>query len=148
MKTLVRTALLEVPTKVAYGVVIDVAQYPQFLPGCDRVDVLETTSFGLVAEVAVSGKGLHERFVTNNTHHPYEAVTMSLQQGPFEHLEGRWLFTPLGEVGCKVELNIEYLPKGVLVRLLSGLADRIANRLVDAFSARIVASHSASVCRV
>lgn len=141
MKTLVRTAWLEVPTQVAFAVVVDVSQYPQFLPGCERVEILESSPSGLVAEVAVAGKGLQERFVTANVHHPYEAVTMSLQQGPFEHLEGRWLFTPLGDLGCKVELHIEYLPKGVLSRLLSGLADRMANRLVDAFSERIVEAH-------
>lgn len=137
-----RTALLEVPTQVAYGVVIDVSQYPQFLPGCEAVEVIQTTPSGLVAEVAVAGKGLRERFVTANVHDPYESVTMSLQQGPFEHLQGRWLFTPLGDTGCKVELHIEYLPKGVLARLLSGVADRVANRLVDSFSERISAAHT------
>lgn len=144
MKTLVRTALLEVPTETAYGVVVDVCRYPQFLPGCERVEVLETTPSGLIAEVAVAGKGLQERFVTANVHQPHEAVTMSLQQGPFEHLEGRWLFTPLGDSGCKVELHIEYLPKGVLARLLGGIADRVANRLVDAFSERIVETHGSA----
>ena len=137
VKTLERTALLEVPPEVAYEVVIDVAQYPQFLPGCERVQVLENHASVLVAQVSVAGKGLQESFVTSNVHRPYESVTMSLQQGPFEYLQGQWLFTPLGDVGCKVDLRIEYLPKGVLVRLLSSLADRIANRLVDAFSERI-----------
>ena len=64
-----------------------------------------------------------------------------MQQGPFEHLEGEWSFTPLGDIGCRIDLRIEYLPKGVLTRLLSGLADRVANRLVDAFSERILELH-------
>ena len=76
MKILQRTALLEVPPRAAYAVVIDVSQYPQFLPGCERVEVLETTPTGLVAEVSVAGKGLQERFVTSNVHKPHETVTM------------------------------------------------------------------------
>ena len=142
MRTLQRTALLEVPPATAYSVVIDVLRYPDFLPGCEAVQVLEVTDAGLVAEVAVAGKGLTETFVTQNRHQPHEAVFMSLQQGPFERLEGQWLFTPLGTIGCRVDLRIEYLPKGLVAKLLSGLADKLANRLVDAFSARIVAEHA------
>ena len=125
----------------AYAVIVDVVQYPTFLPGCEAVQVLETTADGLIAEVAVSGKGLHESFITANVHRPGESVVMSLQEGPFEYLQGQWQLTPLGEVGCKVHLIIEYVPKGVVARVLSGLAERIANRLVDAFTTQIIAQH-------
>ncbi len=143
MKILERSALLEVPPRVAYAVVIDVPRYPQFLPGCERVEVLDTTPTGLVAEVSVAGKGLQEKFVTSNVHQPHEKVTMYLQHGPFEHLAGEWSFTPLGEIGCRVDLRIEYVPKGLLARLLAGLADTVANRMVDAFSERILQTHNA-----
>jgi len=143
VRTLERSALLEVTPSVAYAVVIDVLRYPEFLPGCEAVEVLETTVSGLVAKVAVAGHGLHETFVTANSHQPHESVLMSLQQGPFERLEGQWSFTPLGEIGCRVDLRIEYVPKGMLARLLSPIADRVANRLVDAFIERIAAQPDA-----
>ena len=141
MNTIERTALLEVPATFAYDVVIDVVHYPDFLPGCKAVQVLHATDTGLVAKVAVVGAGLHESFVTENQHTSGEAVSMSLREGPFERLEGEWVFTALGDVGCRVDLRIEYQPKGLVARLLSGLADRVANRLVDAFVARIVDQH-------
>ena len=141
MKVLERTALLEVPAPTAYGVVVDVIQYPEFVPGCEHVEILQHNEDGIVAAVSVAGKGIRESFVTANIQQPPQSVTMSLQQGPFEHLEGRWTFTPLGDIGCRVDLRIEYLPKGVLVRLLGGLADSVANRLVDAFSERITRLH-------
>jgi len=137
VKRLARTALLEVSAEVAYAVVAEVARYPEFLPGCESVTVLETTPAGLVAEVGVVGKGIRESFVTANVHRPPESITMSLQSGPFECLEGKWVFTSIGEIGCKIELQVEYLPKGMVARLLSGLADHVANQLVDAFVARI-----------
>ncbi len=141
MNTLERMALLEVPPSVAYAVVVDVLRYPEFLPGCEAVEIIETTDSGLVAEVAVKGKGLRESFITANRHQTDEAVYMSLQQGPFERLEGQWLFTPLGTIGCRVDLRIDYLPRGLVAKLLSGLADKVANRLVDAFSERIIEQH-------
>ena len=143
MRTLERTALLEVTPSVAYAVVVDVMRYPEFVPGCKAVEVLETSDNGLVAKVAVAGRGLHETFVTSNRHMLHESVVMSLREGPFERLEGQWQFTPLGEVGCRVDLRIEYQPKGMLTRLLSPIADRVANRLVDAFSERIAGQANA-----
>ena len=137
MTTLERSALLEAPVALAYDVIADVARYPEFLPGCESVLVLETTSTGLVAEVSVAGRGIHESFVTANEHRPQEAIVMSLRDGPFERLEGEWLFTRLGDLGCRVDIRIEFVPKGIVARLLGGFADRLANRLVDAFSERI-----------
>ena len=141
MTELIRTALLEVPPSVAYAVVVDVLSYPEFVPGCKSVSVLETHAAGLVAEVAVAGKGIHESFVTTNQHRLDEMVLMSLREGPFECLEGQWSFTALGDIGCRIDLRIEYIPKGVLARLLSAFADMMANKMVDAFSERIVAEH-------
>jgi len=137
VRKLERTALLEASVERAYAVVVDVLRYPEFVPGCETVEVLETTETGLVARVAVAGRGLRESFVTENRHEPCESVLMSLQQGPFERLQGQWRFTALGDVGCRVDLRIEYVPKGILARLLSPIADKVANRLVDAFSERI-----------
>lgn len=148
MKTLERSALLEVPAPLAYAVIVDVLRYPDFVPGCAQIEVLRTTATGLIAQVAVAGRGLHESFVTENIHQPFESVVMSLREGPFEVLEGRWQLTPLGEVGCRIDLHIEFVPKGLLARVLSGFTDRIADRLVDAFSERIVSEHQLVVQRL
>lgn len=141
MPSLVRSALLEVPPSAAYDVVIDVTQYPEFLPGCTGVSVLQTTPQGLVAQVSVRGAGVQESFVTSNTHTPNELVVMTLQEGPFERLEGRWTFTALGDIGCRIDMHIDYEPKGVLARILSKLDNRVANKMVDAFSERIGQQH-------
>lgn len=138
MKTLERSALLEVPAPVAYAVIVDVVRYPDFVAGCEQVDILQTTPDGLIAQVSVTGKGLHESFVTENTHQPFESVVMSLREGPFEVLEGRWQLTPLGDLGCRVNLRIDFVPKGFVARILSSFTDRIADRLVDSFSERIL----------
>lgn len=137
MPELFRSALLEVPPSAAYAVVIDVVRYPEFLPGCKAVSVLETTARGLVAQVSVSGAGIKESFVTNNIHTLDKLVVMSLQEGPFERLEGKWTFTALGDLGCRIDLHIDYEPKGLLSRILGKLANRVANKMVDAFSERI-----------
>lgn len=138
MPHIIRSALVEAPPSAAYEVVVDVERYPEFLPNCESVRVLETSANGLVAAVTVVGRGLTERFVTSNAHKQNESVLMTLREGPFRHLRGEWIFTPLGDVGCRIDLYLDFAPKGVLARLLSGLADSVANRMVDAFSDRVL----------
>lgn len=136
MKRLERTALLEVPAELAFKVVADVERYPEFVPGCEAVEITNTSEDGVVARVTVSGKGITQSFVTRNTHSANQ-ILMTLREGPFKKLEGAWRFTPIGDLGCRVDMLMEFEPKGILVRLLSGLADTLADRLVDAFSRRI-----------
>ncbi|MEM9620788.1 MAG: type II toxin-antitoxin system RatA family toxin [Pseudomonadota bacterium] len=138
MPQIVRSALVEAPPSAAYAVVVDVERYPEFLPNCASVQVLETHASGLVAAVTVVGKGLTEQFITSNAHEPDQSVLMTLREGPFQHLEGEWRFTPLGDLGCRIDMRLDFAPRGVLARILSGLADAVANRLVDAFSQRVV----------
>ena len=142
MPVISKSALLMVPADIAYEVVIDVAAYPLFLPACQSTQVISQPSeLELTASVTVGGriggKAIEETFVTHNQHQPGERVDMSLSQGPFERLEGHWQFTRLSDVGCKVEVTIDYVPRGILGRMLSKLAEPMANRMVDAFSERI-----------
>ena len=141
MPTLTRVAYAQVPVSTAYSVVADVARYPEFLPACEAVEVLREGSDSLSAKVQVAGMGMTESFVTDNTLVDNQQITMSLSDGPFHHLEGTWSFTELGEVGCKIELHLDYAPRGMLANLLSGLADKVADKLVDAFIARVELVH-------
>ena len=128
---------------LAYGVIVDVERYPEFVPACKKVEVLQRCTNGdVTAAVSVSGrvagKRLSETFVTHNRHQIPSAVDMSLTQGPFERLEGHWRVTPLGDIGCRVEMHIDVVPKGILATMLMGLLNPMANRIVDVFVQRIV----------
>ena len=141
MPVITKSALLMVPVNVAYDVVIDVASYPLFLPACQETQIISQSPDGLTASVTVggtlAGQTFDETFVTHNLHNPNERVTMQLHEGPFEYLSGSWQLTGFGEVGCKVEVSIDYAPRGLLARLLAKFAEPMANKMVDAFSQRI-----------
>ena len=141
MPSISKSALLEVPVEVAYNVVIDVEQYPQFLPACRDVQISSSAETGLTAAVtvggSVGGRAIEETFVTRNQHRPHTGVFMALEEGPFERLEGQWTFKALGDIGCRVDVLIHYEPRGLLARMLAGLIEPMANRMVDAFTQRI-----------
>ena len=59
---------------------------------------------------------------------------MDLLNGPFKSLSGTWRFTPLGDLGCKIEFRLEYeFASSMLSALIGPVFNRIATTLVDAF---------------
>jgi ribosome-associated toxin RatA of RatAB toxin-antitoxin module len=66
-----------------------------------------------------------------------ETIDMSLVDGPFRHLEGRWTFTQLGDSGSKVELNLDFEFSSSMIDMLFGpFFEEVCNSLVDAFTRR------------
>ena len=144
MRKVKKSALLEVPVELAYKVVADVTRYPEFLPGCDSVEVKKQSDSGLEARVKVSGMGISQSFVTKNTHEA-STISMKLKEGPFQSLDGRWHFSSIGDVGCRIDVEIDYELDAALTMILGSMAEKIANKVVDAFSERIDRAASGSV---
>ena len=84
-----RTSLVARAPKVVYGVVDDIARYPEFVPGCTAADVLERDCRQVVARLAVRRGPLRTQFTTRNQLDPERSVYMQLVEGPFKVLEGR-----------------------------------------------------------
>ena len=144
MTQIQRSLLLMAPVATAYQVVADVQSYAEFLPGCDAVEVLETRKRGdgsseVVARVIASARGVRQEFITINLCQPFARIQMTLQEGPFERLEGCWTFKPLGDDGCRVALDLDFVAKGLLMKTLGGLVGSVSDRMVDAFAERIQA---------
>ncbi len=140
MKTVNKSVLIWFTPAEMYALVADVAQYPQFLPWCDRAQVLSRDAQGLTAEVGIAFGGIHQSFTTRNTQLQDQSVTMQLVKGPFSRLEGEWRFLPVGEGlerACRVELTLHYgFNNRALAALVGPVFDRIARSMVDAFVAR------------
>lgn len=137
MKNVHKTVLLTHTAEQMYALVTDVARYPEFLPWCDHTKILSEDALQMKAEVGLSFGGMSQSFVTQNTHEPGRRLHMQLVNGPFSHLDGIWNFHPLGDVGCKVELDLSYaFSSRTLGMVIGPVFDRIAASLVDAFVKR------------
>ena len=125
-----------------YTLVNDVARYPVFLPWCRGSEVLETSAADMRARLDLARGSFHRSFTTHNFLTPGAGITMTLEDGPFKHLEGRWRFTDLGPEGSKVELDMEFQFDNMLLDLVAGpVFEDICNSLVDAFIRRATALH-------
>ncbi len=120
-----------------FALVDDVERYPQFLPWCPAARVLERDDEVTRARLEIDYHGLKSHFTTVNRKHPPRTMAMELEEGPFERLEGRWRFTPLGKEGSRVELTLDYeLSNRAIDRVLAPVLGYIMETLVDRFVAR------------
>ena len=136
MPKITRTAILDAPVTRAYMVVSNVGQYPDFLPGCQSVTILEPDHDQPVIRVDVSWSGFSDSFVTKNRSITNERIQMDLSAGPFNYLTGCWSFASIGETGCQVSLELDYELKGV-AKLGRKLLERAIDGCVEAFQRRI-----------
>ena len=136
MASINRSALVMHSAASMFALVNDVERYPEFLDGCSKVDLLESTVTAMTARLYLSKAGLSYQFVTRNTLLADEKITLELQDGPFDYLRGSWVFTPLRDDACKVEMALEFGVSGLKGKALSGLFSPIAGNMVDAFCKR------------
>ena len=137
MREVRRSALLPYAPPQVYGLVADVERYPEFLPWCTEARILAgderevTVTLGLASGIA------RARFTTKNRLEPFQSVAMSLVDGPFDLLEGRWDFTPIAAAGTRADLHVRFATHGLVGTLAIGPAfEGICNHLVDAFARR------------
>ena len=134
-----------------YRLVVDVEQYPQFLPWCERAEVLSRGDNEQTARLHLAYAGVRQAFTTRNVQVPDRSVHIGLVDGPFSLLEGDWRFVPLpvpggsgaaGAEACKIEFELRYqFANAVLEMAISPVFDRIADTLVDSFVRRAEQVH-------
>ncbi|CAK9885671.1 MAG: Ribosome association toxin RatA [Candidatus Erwinia impunctatus] len=137
MSQISRSALVPFSAGQMFRLVNDVGAYPQFLPGCTGSRVLEVAQHQMTAAVDVSKAGISKTFVTRNTLTENQRIQMQLVDGPFRKLSGGWVFTPLSDTACKVELTLDFEFTNMLVAMAFGrIFKELANSMVQAFIQR------------
>lgn len=123
-----------------FDLVVNVEDYPKFLPWCDYAKVLEHTPTGMHAEIGIAMAGLHQSFQTRNVHVPGKEMVMHLVKGPFSHLQGTWKFDEVGDGSqraCRITFDLEYdFSSRMLATLVGPVFDKITSTFVDAFIQR------------
>ncbi len=144
MKRVVRSILVPHSVATMYALVNDVPSYPQFLPWCGGARIIEHTDTLMQAAVDIAYLGVRQTFTTRNTLVANERIDLALVSGPFSRLSGQWRFTQLGDLGCKVEFELNYAFEGLIGVVIAPVFDRIAATFVDSFVKRADALHSKS----
>lgn len=121
-----------------------VEDYPAFLPWCGGTELKLRDDARTVATIHIAYLGVKQSFTTENTKTRPREMRIRLLDGPFSHLEGDWLFHPLGDAACKIEFRLEYVfSSRLLETVLAPVFSHITNTFVDAFVKRADAIHPA-----
>jgi len=120
-----------------YALINDIERYPEFVPWCTAARVESRKESEVVATLTIKRGPLRAEFTTRNLLEPGKRVLMQFVSGPFRVLEGLWTLTPLGDLGCRVELEMRFeFANRVAGTLFAPLFEDTAASLVDAFVKR------------
>jgi coenzyme Q-binding protein COQ10 len=126
-----------------HHLVIDVEKYPEFLPWCSAVRVLERNEQqeATIADTLISYKAFSERYTSKivtewDASRHNATIKVEAISGPFEHLNTEWQFTSQGK-STFVNFSIDFRFKSALLENLMGLFfAKICDKMMAAFLAR------------
>jgi ribosome-associated toxin RatA of RatAB toxin-antitoxin module len=137
MTSIKRSAVVPYTPKQMYQLVDGIEDYPTFLPWCKSSEVHERTADEVKATLLLSKGGIEKSFTTINRNQQDKMIEVRLVSGPFNRLEGFWLFEPIGDSMCKVVLDLDFELTNSLFSLAIGpIFQQIATSLVEAFCQR------------
>ena len=135
------TRLVPYSADEMYAVVADMKHYPEFLPWCASLRVLNREREGgteiVTAEMVVAYQGLRERYVSRVQLDPDARIIEARHvEGPFKRLDTRWRFVPL-DTGSEIHVLIDFAFKSALLSAVANVAfGFVAARMAEAFITR------------
>lgn len=137
MTVVQKSALVKFSAQQMFDLVNDIEAYPEFLPWCSGSRIIKREGDIVEAELMISKGGFKKSFATRNKIDNGRSMTISLLNGPFSSLKGRWEFIPLREDASKISLDLEFEMSGKLASLAFGAVfNQICNTMVSSFTSR------------
>ena len=137
MKTVHRSALVMHSAERMFQLVNDVEAYPQFLPWCLGARIQQASREEVVASLDVGKAGFSKTFTTRNRLVENQTMAVELVDGPFRSLAGSWVFSPLSDDACRIELDLEFeFSSNLIAMMLGPIFNEAANTMVAAFCKR------------
>jgi ribosome-associated toxin RatA of RatAB toxin-antitoxin module len=144
MQKIYKSALVSHSAERMFDLVNDFEKYPLFLPWCLDARVESRDEAEIEASLRFGRGAVSRWFTTSNRLHEPDRIDIRLVNGPFRQLEGHWRFTPLGDAGSKIEVNMEFEFANALVGMAFGpIFSEVCNTLVHAFTRRANEVHGA-----
>ena len=124
-----------------FALIEQAENYPQFLPWCSGVTILERSDDWVAARLEFSYLKLRFGLQTRNTKVRPVSLQVRLVEGPFKHFLGDWVLLPLGEIGCKVTFVVSFeIAKGILDAVAAPAIELVSHAMLNAFVKRAEAT--------
>lgn len=130
-----RSALIARPVEAVFDLINEVEGYPRLFDWCRSASVVDRSDDHLTARLDLQYAGFRSEFTTRNRVQRPSIIEISLLEGPFSRLRGSWSLHALGDLGCRVELMLDFDFAGRLFGSALAIGFQgLADRMVDEFA--------------
>lgn len=134
--------VLEFPAEALFSIVLDVERYPEFLPWCKGVVVLNREPEFMLVELVAGFMSLEGKYTSRVSYSaPSEMgagfVRARSEDGVFRSLHCEWLFTPKGNGATVVKFDVGFSFKSSVLQLAFDMASGVVkSHITSAFRRR------------
>lgn len=126
-----------------FEVIIDIEKYPEFIPWCVAVNVIEKGNCKIIADVIANFRGIKGRYtceVVFNLPSMQQSCLIKVKatQGLFKHLYNIWELIPQDENRTIVKFHIEFeFKSSFFQKAFSIVYKRAQKKIISAFKKRV-----------
>ncbi len=124
-----------------FGIVLDIERYPEFVPNCESIEILEReenemkakvhTKIGMISSSYISN--IEYQFPRNGKAYIYVRSI----DGPFQVLANEWKFIRINDSTTCVEFSIRFkLKNPILHNIVNSMSGDIHSKMLAAFKRR------------
>lgn len=120
-----------------FALVNDIERYPEFVPDCIATGIIRKQDNVVAAFIEVEKFGFKKSFTTLNQINEPHSIDLTLLEGPFKHLSGKWEFTALNDTECKISFSLDFEFQNKLLDMtMTPVFKEVMTNMVEAFSKR------------
>ncbi len=120
-----------------FDLVVDVEQYPEFLPWCIGAAVTARHEKSFVADLAIGFHALKTSYVSKVEFERPSRIDVALVQGPFRHLDNRWQFSDAGPGRTEIAFEVDFEFRSLLFsKMMTPIFGGAVKRMIREFESR------------
>ena len=139
MKSSIREELIEHNAEELFEIVLDIENYPNFIPWCKEMNVHSKTEKEIFADMIVWYKLFLPQ--TFGSHVVYDRKKLNINttyiKGPLKDLKTEWLFYPLKKKQTLINFKVDFEFTGFLhQKIAATFYPLIENKMIESFKKR------------
>ena len=134
MQKIYKEEEINVSMPIIFNLINNIEEYPKFLPWCKKTEVTKEAENSQIGKIFISKSFINWSFSTKNIIDRNKSISLSLIDGPFDKLDGRWNFKKIDDNNTFVSLEINYKFKNSLIELsIEPIFATIMNSILESF---------------
>jgi coenzyme Q-binding protein COQ10 len=120
-----------------FNLVADVEKYHEFLPWCQKLEVIKRENNEVIAVVTVGAGFFSETYTCKVQLTPYQRIDVRYLEGPFKHLNNHWQFNPKSDGSTEIDFFIDFdFHSGFFQKAFEMIFKEAVHHLMSAFTNR------------